>query len=77
MFLQILGCKSYLLDFHLDFGFFRLQVFFKLFLGLILASIVQWELLRGRSIYRILLFAVRRACVYLTLVFKGLFNKLR
>lgn len=51
-------------------------VVLKLFLGLTLASIVQWELLRGRSIYRVLLILPYAVPAFISiLVFKGLFNQ--
>lgn len=56
--------------------FAALTVVLTLFLGLILASVVQWELLRGRSLYRILLILPYAVPAFISiLVFKGLFNQ--
>ncbi len=47
-----------------------------LFLGLMLASVVQWELLKGRQLYRILLILPYAVPAFISiLVFKGLFNQ--
>ncbi|MEH0690102.1 maltose ABC transporter permease MalF [Vibrio cholerae] len=45
-------------------------------IGLILASIVQWEALRGRAIYRVLLILPYAVPAFISiLIFKGLFNQ--
>ncbi len=44
--------------------------------GMILACLVQWEALKGKAIYRVLLdSAVRRTVVYFDSDFQGLFNQ--
>lgn len=53
-----------------------LTVVFTLFIGLILASVVQWEALRGRAIYRMLLILPYAVPSFISiLIFKGLFNQ--
>lgn len=45
-------------------------------IGLILASVVQWEALRGRAIYRVLLILPYAVPAFISiLIFKGLFNQ--
>lgn len=52
------------------------SVFFTLALGMVLANLVQWEFLRGRSIYRVLLILPYAVPGFISiLVFKGLFNQ--
>ncbi|MEZ8824285.1 maltose ABC transporter permease MalF [Vibrio amylolyticus] len=47
-----------------------------LIIGLILASIVQWEALKGRAIYRVLLILPYAVPAFISiLIFKGLFNQ--
>lgn len=51
-------------------------VVFTLAIGLILANIVQWEELKGRSIYRVLLILPYAVPAFISiLIFKGLFNQ--
>lgn len=47
-----------------------------LIIGLVLASVVQWEELRGRAIYRVLLILPYAVPAFISiLIFKGLFNQ--
>lgn len=56
--------------------FSALTVAFTLFIGLILASIVQWEALKGRAIYRVLLILPYAVPAFISiLIFRGLFNQ--
>ena len=56
--------------------FSLLSVFFTVSLGLLLASLVQWEELRGRAIYRMLLILPYAVPAFISiLIFKGLFNQ--
>ena len=51
-------------------------VAFTLVIGLVLANIVQWEELKGRSIYRVLLILPYAVPAFISiLIFKGLFNQ--
>ncbi|MEZ9058990.1 maltose ABC transporter permease MalF [Vibrio pelagius] len=51
-------------------------VVFTLAIGLILANIVQWEELKGRSVYRVLLILPYAVPAFISiLIFKGLFNQ--
>ncbi len=51
-------------------------VLFTLIIGLTLASIVQWEFLKGRSIYRVLLILPYAVPAFISiLIFRGLFNQ--
>ncbi|PMH43170.1 maltose transporter [Vibrio sp. 10N.286.49.B3] len=53
-----------------------LTVGLTLVIGLILASIVQWEALRGRALYRVLLILPYAVPAFISiLIFKGLFNQ--
>lgn len=53
-----------------------LTVVFTLFIGLILASLVQWEELKGKSIYRLLLILPYAVPAFISiLIFRGLFNQ--
>ncbi|MCG3758634.1 maltose ABC transporter permease MalF [Vibrio cincinnatiensis] len=53
-----------------------LSVVFTLIIGLILASVVQWEALKGRAIYRVLLILPYAVPAFISiLIFKGLFNQ--
>ncbi|NAW69315.1 maltose ABC transporter permease MalF [Vibrio sp. V27_P1S3P104] len=53
-----------------------LSVAFTLIIGLILASVVQWEALKGRAIYRVLLILPYAVPAFISiLIFKGLFNQ--
>ncbi|MBV7297121.1 maltose ABC transporter permease MalF [Enterovibrio paralichthyis] len=53
-----------------------LTVVFTLFIGLILASVVQWEELKGRSVYRLLLILPYAVPAFISiLIFRGLFNQ--
>ncbi len=52
------------------------SVVFTLFIGLILASVVQWEALKGRAVYRVLLILPYAVPSFISiLIFKGLFNQ--
>ncbi len=47
-----------------------------LVIGLVLASVVQWEELKGRSVYRVLLILPYAVPAFISiLIFKGLFNQ--
>lgn len=51
-------------------------VAFTLVIGLVLANIVQWEELKGRSVYRVLLILPYAVPAFISiLIFKGLFNQ--
>lgn len=53
-----------------------LSVAFTLIIGLVLASVVQWEALKGRAIYRVLLILPYAVPAFISiLIFKGLFNQ--
>lgn len=53
-----------------------LSVAFTLVIGLVLASLVQWELLKGRTVYRVLLILPYAVPAFISiLIFKGLFNQ--
>ncbi|ENC6731890.1 maltose ABC transporter permease MalF [Vibrio navarrensis] len=53
-----------------------LTVAFTLMIGLVLASVVQWEELKGRAIYRVLLILPYAVPAFISiLIFKGLFNQ--
>ncbi|SET32834.1 maltose ABC transporter permease MalF [Thorsellia anophelis] len=57
-------------------AFSALTVFFTTALGTILASLVQWEALRGRAIYRVLLILPYAVPSFISiLIFRGLFNQ--
>ena len=52
------------------------SVFFTLAVGLVLASVVQWEELKGKAVYRMLLILPYAVPAFISiLVFKGLFNQ--
>ena len=56
--------------------FSALTVGLTLIIGLVLASIVQWEELKGRAIYRVLLILPYAVPAFISiLIFKGLFNQ--
>ncbi|MGR4988007.1 maltose ABC transporter permease MalF [Vibrio sp. WZ-1] len=56
--------------------FSALSVLFTLIIGLVLASVVQWEELKGRSVYRLLLILPYAVPAFISiLIFKGLFNQ--
>jgi len=56
--------------------FSALSVGLTLIIGLVLASIVQWEALQGRAIYRVLLILPYAVPAFISiLIFKGLFNQ--
>ncbi|HCH1676927.1 TPA: maltose ABC transporter permease MalF [Vibrio parahaemolyticus] len=56
--------------------FSALTVVCTLVIGLVLASVVQWEALKGRSIYRLLLILPYAVPAFISiLIFKGLFNQ--
>ena len=56
--------------------FSALSVGISLIIGMVLASIVQWEALRGRAIYRMLLILPYAVPSFISiLIFKGLFNQ--
>ncbi|GAD89156.1 MULTISPECIES: maltose ABC transporter permease MalF [Vibrio] len=53
-----------------------LTIIFTLVIGLVLASVVQWEELKGRAIYRVLLILPYAVPAFISiLIFKGLFNQ--
>ncbi|QXO15507.1 MULTISPECIES: maltose ABC transporter permease MalF [Vibrio] len=53
-----------------------LTVIFTLVIGLVLASVVQWEELKGRAFYRVLLILPYAVPAFISiLIFKGLFNQ--
>lgn len=53
-----------------------LSVAFTLIIGLVLASVVQWEALKGRALYRVLLILPYAVPAFISiLIFKGLFNQ--
>ncbi|CAM3047947.1 maltose ABC transporter permease MalF [Vibrio rarus] len=53
-----------------------LTVVFTLVIGLVLASVVQWEELKGRGLYRVLLILPYAVPAFISiLIFKGLFNQ--
>ncbi|WP_117233120.1 maltose ABC transporter permease MalF [Vibrio maerlii] len=53
-----------------------LTVIFTLVIGLVLASVVQWEELKGRAVYRVLLILPYAVPAFISiLIFKGLFNQ--
>lgn len=57
-------------------AFAGFTVLFTLFIGLVLASLVQWEALKGRGLYRILLILPYAVPAFISiLIFKGLFNQ--
>ncbi|WP_165313558.1 maltose ABC transporter permease MalF [Vibrio ziniensis] len=56
--------------------FSLLTVVFTLMIGLVLASVVQWEALKGRAVYRVLLILPYAVPAFISiLIFKGLFNQ--
>lgn len=56
--------------------FSTLTVIFTLVIGLVLASVVQWEELKGRAVYRVLLILPYAVPAFISiLIFKGLFNQ--
>ncbi|OOF22939.1 MULTISPECIES: maltose ABC transporter permease MalF [Salinivibrio] len=56
--------------------FSLLTVVFTLIIGLILANVVQWEELKGRAIYRVLLILPYAVPAFISiLIFRGLFNQ--
>ncbi|MGR5238537.1 maltose ABC transporter permease MalF [Vibrio alfacsensis] len=56
--------------------FSALTVLFTLVIGLVLASLVQWEALKGRAVYRLLLILPYAVPAFISiLIFKGLFNQ--
>ena len=56
--------------------FSALTVVLTLIIGLVLASVVQWEELKGRAIYRVLLILPYAVPAFISiLIFKGLFNQ--
>jgi len=66
-FLQIFGWT-------LVFSF--LSVIFTLAIGMVLATLVQWESLRGRGVYRLLLILPYAVPAFISiLIFRGLFNQ--
>ncbi|MDV7105920.1 maltose ABC transporter permease MalF [Vibrio sp. TH_r3] len=57
-------------------AFAAITVGLTLIIGLVLASIVQWEYLKGRAIYRVLLILPYAVPAFISiLIFKGLFNQ--
>jgi maltose/maltodextrin transport system permease protein len=57
-------------------AFAGLTVLFTLAVGLVLASLLQWELIRGKAVYRMLLILPYAVPAFISiLVFKGLFNQ--
>ncbi|WP_076589188.1 maltose ABC transporter permease MalF [Vibrio ostreicida] len=56
--------------------FSALSVGFSVLIGLVLASVVQWEALKGRALYRVLLILPYAVPAFISiLIFKGLFNQ--
>ncbi|AWX13762.1 maltose ABC transporter permease MalF [Mergibacter septicus] len=56
--------------------FSTLTVLFTTLLGMILACVVQWEMLQGKGIYRLLLILPYAVPAFISiLIFKGLFNQ--
>jgi maltose/maltodextrin transport system permease protein len=56
--------------------FSALSVLLTLIIGLVLASVVQWEALKGRAVYRVLLILPYAVPAFISiLIFKGLFNQ--
>lgn len=56
--------------------FATLTIVFTLAIGLILASVVQWEALKGRAVYRLLLILPYAVPAFISiLIFRGLFNQ--
>ncbi len=56
--------------------FSALSVVFTVLIGLVLASVVQWEELKGRAIYRVLLILPYAVPAFISiLIFRGLFNQ--
>lgn len=56
--------------------FSALSVLLTLIIGLVLASVVQWEALKGRAAYRVLLILPYAVPAFISiLIFKGLFNQ--
>jgi maltose/maltodextrin transport system permease protein len=56
--------------------FSALTVLFTLAIGLVLAALLNWEALKGRAVYRTLLFLPYAVPAFISiLVFKGLFNQ--
>lgn len=56
--------------------FSALTVVLTLIIGLVLASVVQWEELKGRAVYRVLLILPYAVPAFISiLIFKGLFNQ--
>jgi maltose/maltodextrin transport system permease protein len=56
--------------------FSLLSVFFTLALGMVLAPLVQWEALKGRGVYRMLLILPYAVPAFISiLIFRGLFNQ--
>ncbi|NBI13720.1 maltose ABC transporter permease MalF [[Haemophilus] felis] len=56
--------------------FALLTVIFVTFLGMIFASLIQWEALKGKAIYRLLLILPYAVPSFISiLIFKGLFNQ--
>jgi len=57
-------------------AFSAISVGLTLVIGLVLASVVQWEALKGRAIYRVLLILPYAVPSFISiLIFKGLFNQ--
>lgn len=58
------------------FAFAGLTVVFTLAVGLVLASLLQWELVRGKAFYRLMLILPYAVPAFISiLVFRGLFNQ--
>ncbi|WP_162064389.1 maltose ABC transporter permease MalF [Vibrio taketomensis] len=56
--------------------FASLTVLFTLIIGLVLASVVQWEELKGRAVYRVILILPYAVPAFISiLIFRGLFNQ--
>lgn len=56
--------------------FSALTVFFTVIIGMVLACLVQWEPLKGKGIYRLLLILPYAVPAFISiLIFKGLFNQ--
>lgn len=55
--------------------FLLITVFLTVAVGMVLACLVQWEALRGKAVYCVLLILLYAVLLFiLILIFKGLFN---
>ncbi|MDB2384558.1 maltose ABC transporter permease MalF [Endozoicomonas sp.] len=68
--------KPFLKIFSWTVIFSALTVFFTLIIGLIMASLVQWEPMKGNGVYRLLLILPYAVPAFISiLIFRGLFNQ--